>query len=128
MKLEHVALHVKDHTEIKNFYQDILGMELVRSFTMNQTLASDIFWLEESPQVFLMKKDHVQFEVFLSPAKYTPGFSHVCISSSHRDELMEIASKHSYRVLRLMREYSDLVFIWDHYGNAFEVKEARGGI
>jgi catechol-2,3-dioxygenase len=124
MKLEHVALHIKDRREISDFYQDILGMELVRNFTLNKTLASDIFWLEESPQVFLMQKGQVQFEVFLSLTRFTPGFSHVCISSSNREKMMENAARHSYRVLRLMREHSDLVFIWDHYGNAFEVKEA----
>ena len=124
MKLEHVALHVKDRREISDFYQDILGMELVRSFTLDRKLASDIFWLKESPEVFLMQKDQLQFEIFLSPAQNTRGFSHVCISSTHRDEMIENASRHSYRVLRLKREYSDLVFLWDHFGNAFEVKDS----
>jgi len=125
MNLEHVALSIADRNEIENFYQDILGMELVRSFTLDRSLANDIFGIEKSPEVFLMQKDQVQFEVFLSPARFSPGFSHVCFSSSHRDEMFDNAARHSYRVFRLKRKSSELIFISDKSGNVFEVKEAN---
>lgn len=89
-------------------------MKLVRSFTLDSTLAGDIFCLENSPQVFLMQKDHVQFEIFLSSAKYNPGFSHVCISCDQRDELIDNALRHSYRVFRRKREHGDLLMARDN--------------
>ena len=48
MKLEHVALSVTDRKEIERFYQDILGMEVIRSFQLDQALAVDIFGIPTS--------------------------------------------------------------------------------
>ncbi|MEA3460467.1 MAG: VOC family protein [Bacteroidota bacterium] len=123
MKLEHVALSIKDRDEIERFYQDILGMTMIRSFQMDKSLAFDIFRLTESPEVFLLQKDELQLEIFLSPQKHPHGFDHICISTAQRDALVEKAKQNSYRVFRLKREHSDLVFISDMSGNTFEVKQ-----
>lgn len=45
------------------------------------------------------------------------------IRSFQRDALMKKAKQSSYRVFRLQREHSDLVFISDMSGNTFEVKQ-----
>jgi len=123
MKLEHLALSISDRNEIERFYQGILGMTLVHSFTMEKSLAFDIFRLSESPEVFLMQKDGLQLEVFLSPNKHPHGFDHICISSSSREEIIKKAKQNLYRCFRMKREQSDLVFISDKCGNTFEVKQ-----
>ena len=125
MKLEHVALSIADRSEIEDFYQDILGMELLRSFTLSKALAKDIFGMEVDTEVFLVQNDSLQLELFLSQEKSAPGFEHLCISVAEREEMLEKAMPHSYKVFRLKREYSDLVFLSDHSGNVFEVKEAN---
>lgn len=123
MKLEHLALSIRDRNEIKRFYQDILGMKVIRNFQMDKDLAFDIFRLTESPEVFLLQKDGLQLEIFLSSQKHPHGFDHICISTKQREALVKKAKQDSYRVFRLKREHSDLVFISDMSGNTFEVKQ-----
>lgn len=125
MKLEHVALSITDPNEIERFYQNILGMQVVRSFQLDRALAFDIFGIDEKPEVFLMQKGSLQLEIFLSPVKHDRGFDHVCISTTQREELVKRAVGNSYRCFRLTREHSDLVFISDKSGNTFEVKESN---
>lgn len=122
MNLEHIALCIRDREEIEDFYQDILGMKLIRSFPLDKILAFDIFGMAESPEVFLLEKDQVQFEIFLSPKRHPHGFDHICISTVGRDEIMKKARESSYRVFRQKRDHSDLVFISDKNGNTFELK------
>ena len=125
MNLEHVALSIRDRDEIEGFYQDILGMKLIRSFQLDKILAFDIFGMAENPEVFLLEKDQVQFEIFLSPKRHPHGFDHICISTAGRDEIMKKARESSYRVFRQKRDHSDLVFISDKNGNTFEVKKGE---
>ena len=123
MKLEHLALSIRDRNEIERFYRDILGMKVIRNFQMDKDLAFDIFRLTESPEVFLLQKDGLQLEIFLSSQKHPHGFDHICISTTQREALVKKAKQNSYRVFRLKREHSDLVFISDMSGNTFEVKQ-----
>lgn len=102
MKLEHLALSIRDRNEIKRFYRDILGMKVIRNFQMDKDLA---------------------FDIFLSSQKHPHGFDHICISTTQREALVKKAKQNSYRVFRLKREHSDLVFISDMSGNTFEVKQ-----
>lgn len=125
MNLEHVALRIADRREIEDFYQDILGMELLRSFALSKALSKDVFGIEAETEVFLVQNDSLQLELFLRPGKPAPGFEHLCISVAAREILLEKAMTNSYKVFRLKREYSDLVFLSDHSGNIFEVKEAN---
>ena len=125
MKLEHVALSILDRNEIEGFYMEVLGMELVRSFSLNKVLAKDIFGMEEETEVFLVQKDNLQLELFLAPEKTDHACEHLCFATTHREELFEKAKRNSYRVFRQEREFSDLVFIWDKSGNIFEVKESN---
>ena len=124
MNLEHIALSIADRSEIEDFYLEVLGMKLIRTFQLDRGLAGDIFGIAESPDVFLLQKDQLQFEVFLASEKPAHGFVHICISTTHREAMLEKAARLSYRFFRLKREYSDLVFISDKSGNVFEVKEA----
>ena len=78
MKLEHVALSVTDRNEIERFYQDILGMTVIRSFQMDEALAFDHIWIstmqrealvkkakQNSYRVFHLKREHTDL-VFIS--------------------------------------------------------------
>ena len=125
MKLEHVALAVSDRKEIERFYQNIIGMKVIKSFHLDQALANAIFGIAKNTEVVLLEKDHLQLEIFIQPEIMDHGFDHICISTTQREALVEKANRHSYKVFRLRREYSDLVFISDFSGNIFEVKESK---
>lgn len=123
MKLEHLALSITDQKEIENFYQDIMGMQVLRKFQLDLSLANGIFGIAENPEVYLLQKDQLLIEVFISPQPRDHGFDHVCISTKQREDMLEKAKLNSYKCYRQKREHSDLVFISDKSGNTFEVKE-----
>ena len=122
MKLEHIAISVSDKSEIKEFYYNILEMNEVRSFILNKALARQIFNIAEEVSVFLMQKDELLFEIFVTKKQYKQGFRHICISIKNREELIKKAEQKAYKCIRIKREFSDLVFIKDKSGNIFEIK------
>ena len=123
MKLEHIALTVTDYDEIEQFYHEVLGMNEINSFILDKVLARDIFGIEEETKVFLLQKDKMLLEIFLTPELYDPGFKHICISTTNREEIVKKAIQHLYKCLRLKRGNSDMVFITDNSGNIFEIKQ-----
>ena len=123
MILEHIALTVTDYNEIEQFYHEILGMNEVKNFVLDKVLAGDIFGIEEETKVFLLQKDKLLLEIFLTPELCDPGFRHICISTANREEIVKKAIQHSYKCLRLERGNYDMIFITDNSGNIFEIKQ-----
>ena len=123
MKLEHIAISVSDSAEIKDFYQDLLGMSEVRTFILNKELADRIFGITQESLVFLMQKNNLILEIFMSSGKKNQNFNHICISVKDREILVEKAVDNSYECIRIERDKSDLIFIKDKSGNVFEIKE-----
>ena len=122
MKLEHIAISVSDKSEIKEFYYNILEMNKIRNFILNKALARQIFNIAEEVSVFLMQKDELLFEIFVTKKQYKQGFKHICISIKNREELIKNAEQKAYECILIKREFSDLVFIKDKSGNIFEIK------
>ena len=125
MKLEHVALTITDSNDIGHFYHEILGMKEVKSFVLDKVLAGDIFGIEEETKVFLLQKDNLLLELFLTGGQCVHGFNHICISLTNREEIVKRAIQNSYRCLQLKRGNSDMVFVTDNSGNIFEIKQSN---
>ncbi len=123
MKLEHIAISVNNSSEIENFYRDILGMNVVKSFTLNKSLAENIFGIEKDISVFLVKKDELILEIFVVAMQDGLGFNHICLAVKNREELVAKAEQNNYKCIRIEREISDLIFVKDKSGNIFEIKE-----
>ena len=125
MKLEHIAIAVNNPSEIKDFYKGLLGMKEVRSFILNEDLAQKIFGIQKETPVVLLQKEDLVLEVFLLDESLKNGFNHICFSMADREELVKAANQNNYEVIRIERDFSDLVFIKDHSGNTFEIKEIK---
>ena len=123
MKLEHIALTINYQDEILNFYQGVLGMELIRTFTLNSELANTIFKINHDVPVYLLKKNSLVLEVFVSTEDKYQNFNHICISVSHRESFVQNAADRNYTFIRKERDYGDLIFLSDLSGNMFEIKE-----
>ena len=123
MKLEHIALTITDYNEIEQFYHKVLGMLEIKNFILDKDLARDIFGIEEETKIFLMQKDKLLLEIFLNTKQLNHSFYHICISTSHREDMVKRAIQLSYKCIRLKRQNSDMIFISDHSGNMFEVKQ-----
>ena len=118
----HVAICVSKAEEINDFYIKIIGMEELRSFTLNKSLAEKIFSVNKEIPVHLLKKGSLTLEIFIYPEKNTKAFDHICISTAHRKEMIQLANDEGYPVICIPREHNDLVFIGDKSGNLFEIK------
>ena len=123
MELEHVALVVADYSEIKQFYQGVLGMIEIRNFRLDMPLVRDIFGFEGATTVVQVQKDDLLLEIFIRAEPYNHSFSHICISTTQREEMVKRAIQQSYKCIRLKRQNSDMIFISDHSGNLFELKQ-----
>ena len=123
MNLEHVALTVTDPTDIENFYHNVLGMSEIKNFTLDESLAREIFDIEQETEVFHLQREALLLEIFLTSGQYTFGFNHICIYISNREEIAGKAEKNGYPYLRLKRGNSEMIFIRDKSGNVFELKQ-----
>ncbi|MCB2208685.1 MAG: VOC family protein [Bacteroidetes bacterium] len=123
MKLEHIALSVSDHKEIERFYINVLGMKQIKNFVLRKDLVANIFEINEEINVFLLQKDSVVFEIFVTTGYRKQAFDHVCISINNREKFITKAMLNGYNVIRIEREIFDLIFIKDKDGNIFEIKE-----
>ncbi len=122
MNFSHFALNINDEKEITDFYFNILGMELIRSFEINSKLSADIFNIEGSFPVFHVRKDDVLIELFLKEHQKQSDFNHICINVDNRDEIISKAKDAGYKTTVINRDFSDLVFVYDKAGNPFELK------
>lgn len=122
MKLEHIAISINDKADINNFYKDILGMEKIKEFLLIKSFASEIFDINKEIPVFLLKKDELILEIFITDEQIKHNFNHICFSVKARNILIEKAEQNDYKSIRIKREFSDLIFIKDKSGNIFEIK------
>ncbi len=121
--LNHVGLTINDASEIKDFYQDIFGMEIVKQFTINEDLSKQIFEIDRETDVYLMQKDDLIFELFINENPDFRSNYHICINVHSRSNLIKRAKNYNYTCMIIPRENFDLVFIKDKSGNIFEVKK-----
>lgn len=124
MELHHIALSIEDPRDINGFYGHVLGMKEERNFVISRELAGRIFNIGRDTEVRLLKNHDLVLEIFIRPEKEDKNFHHVCISFQDREEVVRKALENGYRVTRISRDKSDLVFIMDSSGNLFEIKES----
>ncbi|MCD6329421.1 MAG: VOC family protein [Candidatus Cloacimonetes bacterium] len=119
--IKHVGLTIKDPSEIKNFYEDILGLNIERNFTLTKELNQKLFgFYEEVPVVKLSNGTDV-FEIFVTKLPSRNNYSHLCIEVDDRDALIKEVKKRNYPFTIIEKEPDNLVFIQDKFGNNFEI-------
>jgi catechol 2,3-dioxygenase-like lactoylglutathione lyase family enzyme len=123
MKLAHIALSVSDHKEIEKFYTNVLGMKQIKTFVLRKGLAANIFEINKEITVFLLQRDKVVFEIFITTGYRKQAFDHVCISIKNREKFINKVLLNGYKVIRIEREIFDLIFIKDKDENIFEIME-----
>lgn len=123
MKLEHIALTIFEPDEINNFYQDLLDLKLEKTFHLSKKLADKIFHIAKETSVFILQKENLRLEVFVTFGQKERSFNHICLSVKNREELLLNAENKNYDCIRIKRDVFDLMFIKDKYGNIFELKE-----
>ena len=122
MKLEHIAITVESLDEMINFYQNILGMEQIRDFVIDRSLAAKLFNVDENLPVYLMQRDDLVLEIFIHKQN-RESVKHLCIAVENRENLIRELQEKGYQTIIIEREQHDLVFIKDKSENIFEIKQ-----
>jgi len=122
----HVAVTINDLSEIKNFYVDILGLEIIKKFTLSKDISNKIFNIEKETEVTVIGKDDFSMEIFKSNKTYHYDFQHVCIIVNNRKQVIKKAHENNYPCTIIKRDTSDAVFIKDKSNNLFEIKQSPG--
>ena len=123
MNLNHIALSIQNKEELTDFYQNILGFRLEYQYEIDAVLASTIFNITKTAEVFRYSKDNLHLEFFVSTEKTIPAFAHIGIDVADRDIIVEKCKKAGCQVTRVERkEKHDLLFVSDKAGNKFELK------
>jgi catechol 2,3-dioxygenase-like lactoylglutathione lyase family enzyme len=124
IKLNHIALNIREVNDVTDFYQNILGFHLEYQFELPAILSQTIFGIDKSVPAYFYKNKQVAFELFVLPENMNKGLAHVCIEMSYRDELITRCQSKDYKVNSIQRDNKpNLLFIWDKSGNCFEIKE-----
>lgn len=119
----HVAITINDLAEIKNFYVDILGLEIIKKFTLSKMMASQIFNIEKETEVTVIGKKDFMVELFIAGKNDYRNFQHVCITVNDRKQVIKKAQENNYPCTIIKRDTSDVVFIKDKSNNLFEIKQ-----
>lgn len=120
--IQHIGLSISNITEVHNFYKKIMGFEKVKQFSMYPSIAEKVFGFEESPEVFIMKRDEMELELFLSNQKINQGWNHLCLTLSDAATIYQAAGKAGYPVVCHEGRNGFTYFIRDKQKNLFELK------
>lgn len=142
MELVHAGLLSTTKQHAVSFFEDLLGLEPSREYSIPAELTNDLFGLPWDMDVILYPLTHGALEVFMFPDDDTlqptdhhgnthfvehtqiikPLVNHISISVEDRSDLMRRAGELGFRVFEKIREgKANLVFIYDRDGNAFEI-------
>ncbi len=123
MKLDHLALSIKNANEVDLFYEKLLGFKQIRKFTVDAELAFKIFSRLQATTVYLMEGNGIHLELFLDPESRPINFNHYCFTFPDREAFIKEAEKQNAQLIRIPKENRELIFLKDPSGNTFEIKK-----
>ena len=120
--IEHVALQNKNKNDAIVFYRDVLDLSLIKSFSLNEELSKSIFSINKSVEVLVFEGDNSKFEIFISNINLNLNFNHICIIIDDVEGFFMKCNKNNIKPYKVVKGEKELLFIRDHSGNLFEIK------
>ena len=118
----HIGLTIKNESEVKDFYEDLLNFKLEKQFTLPKDLNQKIFGFYEDTPVYRLSNGFVDIELFLTNLPARKNYTHLSYETTDRKALVDKAKMKNYPTITVEREEkSDLVFLQDQFGNLFEI-------
>lgn len=128
MNLNHIALTCTSEANADRFYMGILGLKKIKSFCLLKDLTKQIFGLNEEPVVLIYGNDDFSVELFLVDKDEIihPVFNHTCLEVKDREQIIKKCIARGIEVIKIPKGDSFFLFIRDHEGNLFEIREKSG--
>lgn len=115
----HLGLQIIEK-DYDNFYCDVLGFDLNRSFELTDENAEKIFQKQKGTTVLVGKIPELKLELFISHDVLSKSFNHVCFETDRIPYIKSSADKYGYRTAFL--DHSGTLFLSDSCNNLFEIK------
>jgi len=122
-QLHHVGVHCDDKKKALFFYQDVLGLELVKTFSLSKELTENIFGLARSVDVLAFQNSGIYIEIFLTSYQRKPSCHHVGLTVENLEEFIVHCQNHDVVTYSVKKGEKTLWFIKDFSGNIFEIKQ-----
>jgi hypothetical protein len=119
----HAAVACDTLAHAKIFFETILGLKLVKSFTLDKQLSKDIFELPQSVDIRVYGNDSIMIEVFFHPQKTTATYIHLCIGVGNSEVFLEKCELNGLKPFYVTKGEKQLLFVRDFSRNLYEIKE-----
>ncbi|MBN2515763.1 MAG: VOC family protein [Deltaproteobacteria bacterium] len=125
MRLHHAAVVCRSREHADRFYGGILGLQHIKTATLEPRLAEQIFGIAQECQFMLFGSEQLTVEIFIADidSQASPLFEHLCLEVTNRDQFAEQCETQGLEVKRIPRGDTQLIFVKDYDGNLFEIKE-----
>jgi hypothetical protein len=125
MKLLHATLQFEKEENVKLVFEDLFSLKCKRNYTLDESLAEEIFGIKHTYKVKFYELENTDIEVFIGAKPVCTSLNHIALKLkySEREEVIAKAKALGFRVFEKEREGKDkLVFVKDNEGNYYELK------
>ena len=120
--LRHIAININSSDEVENFYQNVLGFELIGEYYLHPSIAKT-FFNNEQIKVYRVKKFNLEIELLHTNTTNNSAFAHIALEFWKPDTVFEKAKTAGYKVYEFIKETGTKArYILDKSGNIFEIK------
>ena len=120
----HVALETTDRVKTEQFFTGLLGIPKTRTFTLSSAMATKLFEDPQEREIDVYQNKHAYIEVFEVPETKPSRYVHLCLAVPNREQLLSKCKAQGLPVFEIAMNEKRYVFIKDHTGNRYEIKEA----
>ncbi|OFX73067.1 MAG: hypothetical protein A2X12_09865 [Bacteroidetes bacterium GWE2_29_8] len=123
-KIKHIGLQIKEQ-DIKDFYIDLLGCDILNIFVLSKEDASNIFGILEEVNVIYAVHDNIELELFVSDTHKERDFNHLCIYTNVKNDLINKVKQTDFFYHIREKANKQTLFVRDSNNNIFEFKDAE---
>jgi catechol 2,3-dioxygenase-like lactoylglutathione lyase family enzyme len=123
-KLLHVALQTTNRKQTEQFFTKLLHIPKTRSFTLASHMAEQLFEDPQEMQIDVYQNAHAYIEVFEVAETKPPRYVHLCFEVKDCEKLINECKTQGLQVFEVTMNNKRYVFIKDHTGNRYEIKES----
>ena len=119
--VRHIALDIVEN-DLNEFYVEILGGEIAGQFELAKEDAIRIFDIQKSVDVYYVKYEDFELELFVYTNSVGATFNHLCIEMSDCGGIYKDAKQQNFWTFVRTNNDKETYFIKDKNGNMFELK------
>lgn len=122
--IRHIGLNINKESELKDFYEDILGFTVTENFSVQKERCREIFGVEKEIEVYRLEKFGLELEIFITDSENKPNFGHICLEYWKVQDIFDKAIAAGYETVTFLKDNGRRAyFIKDKALNLFEIKE-----